>query len=85
MPIIALDRYSYFLENPWIRRILNQCLNSDKIMEVTEAHQQIAEFQLPDLERKQADETVKHINAVLRAICTVNRLIAREKNRDRLA
>jgi len=53
-------------------------------MELTEAHQQIAEFQLLDLERKQADERVKHMNAVLRAICTVSKLITREKDRDRL-
>jgi len=35
-------------------------------------------------ERKQAEERVKHLNAVLRAIRNVNQLIVREEDRDRL-
>jgi PAS domain S-box-containing protein len=35
-------------------------------------------------EREQAQERVKHLNAVLRAIRNVNQLIIREKDRDRL-
>ena len=35
-------------------------------------------------ERKQMEERVEHLNAVLRAIRNVNQLIAREKDRDRL-
>ena len=35
-------------------------------------------------ERKQAEEKVEHLNLVLRAIRTVNQLIVRERDRDRL-
>jgi len=35
-------------------------------------------------ERKQAEERVKHLNLVLRAIRNVNQLIVKEKNRERL-
>ena len=35
-------------------------------------------------ERKQAEEKIKHLNLVLRAIRNVNQLIVREKNRERL-
>ena len=35
-------------------------------------------------ERKQAQERIKHLNAVLRAIRDVNKLIVKEKDRDRL-
>ena len=36
------------------------------------------------LERKKAEEKIKHLNLVLRAIRRVNQLIVREKNRERL-
>jgi PAS domain S-box-containing protein len=36
------------------------------------------------IERKQAEEKVKHLNLVLRAIRNVNQLIVKEKNRERL-
>jgi len=35
-------------------------------------------------ERKQAEEKIKHLNLVLRAIRSVNQLITKEKNRERL-
>jgi PAS domain S-box-containing protein/putative nucleotidyltransferase with HDIG domain len=35
-------------------------------------------------ERKQAEEKIKHLNLVLRAIRNVNKLIVKEKNRERL-
>ena len=35
-------------------------------------------------ERKQAEEKIKHLNLVLRAIRSVNQLIVKEKNRERL-
>lgn len=46
--------------------------------------QQIAEFELLGLEHSQPDKRIRHINAVLRAICNVNQLIVREKDRDKL-
>jgi len=36
------------------------------------------------IERKRAEERIKHLNGVLRTIRSVNQLIVREKNRDRL-
>lgn len=49
-----------------------------------ESRQQIAEFELLELEGKQAEERLKHINAVLWAIHAVNQLVVREKDQDKL-
>jgi len=53
-------------------------------MEVLELRQQIAESEVLELEYRQAEERIKHVNTVLRAIHSVNRLITREKDRDTL-
>ncbi len=53
-------------------------------MELVDLRKQTAELEVSKVEHKQAEERIKHINAVLRAICTVNQLIAREKDRDKL-
>ncbi len=53
-------------------------------MELVELRKEITELEVSKVEHKWAEERIKHINAVLRAICTVNQLIAREKDRDKL-
>ena len=54
-------------------------------MEVSGLRQQVAESEVLELEHRQAEEErIRHINAVLRAIHSVNRLITREKDRDTL-
>jgi signal transduction histidine kinase/CheY-like chemotaxis protein len=53
-------------------------------MEVSELRQQIVESEVLELEHRQAEERMRHINTVLRAIHSVNRLITREKDRDTL-
>ena len=53
-------------------------------MEVSELRQQIAESEVLELEYRQAEERIKHVNTVLRAIHSVSRLITREKDRDTL-
>ena len=53
-------------------------------MEFAELRKQTDELEASEVEHKQAEERIQHINAVLRAICTVNQLITREKDRDKL-
>ena len=53
-------------------------------MEVSELRQQIVESEVLELEYRQAEERMRHINTVLRAIHSVSRLITREKDRDTL-
>jgi len=51
---------------------------------LAEMRQRVAELEATDTERQQAEERVKHLNLVLRAIRSVNQLIGREKDHDRL-
>jgi len=53
-------------------------------MKVSELRQQSAEWEVLELERMQREKRIRHINAVLRAIYSVNRLITREKDQDKL-
>jgi len=53
-------------------------------MELVELRKEITELEVSKVEHEWAEVSIKHINAVLRAICTVNQLIAREKDRDKL-
>ena len=53
-------------------------------MEVAESRQQIAKFEVSELERRQVEEKIKHIDDALRAICTVKGPITRQKDPDKL-
>ncbi|MBW1672617.1 MAG: response regulator [Deltaproteobacteria bacterium] len=53
-------------------------------MEVLELRQQIAESEVLELDHRQAEERIKHVNTFLRVIHSVSRLIIREKDRDTL-
>jgi two-component system cell cycle sensor histidine kinase/response regulator CckA len=54
------------------------------ISELVEVRQRIAELEASETERKRAQEMREHLNLVLRAIRSVNQLITRERDRDRL-
>lgn len=54
------------------------------IAELAEMRQRIAELEATDADRKWVEERPEHLNLVLRAIRSVNLLITREKDRDRL-
>jgi len=54
------------------------------INELVELRQRITELGASETKRKQAEERIQHLNTVLRAIRNVNKLITREKDRDRL-
>ena len=53
-------------------------------MEVAESRQQIAKFEVLGLEHRQVEEKIKHIDDALRAICTGNEPITRQKDPDKL-
>jgi len=53
-------------------------------MEVSKLRQQIAGSDVLEFGYRQVEEGIRHINAVLRAIHSVSRLITREKDRDTL-
>ena len=53
-------------------------------MEALELRPQIAESEVLELDHRQAEERIKHVNTVLRVIHSVSRLIIREKDRDTL-
>jgi len=46
--------------------------------------QRVADLEAVDTEHKRAEERAEHLNLVLRAIRSVNQLIVKEKDRDRL-
>jgi len=50
----------------------------------TALDQKIEQLEMEIAERRQAEERIQHLNALLRSIRNVNQLIAREKDRDRL-
>lgn len=52
--------------------------------EQVELRQRIAELEAEQTQRKPAEERIEHLNLVLRTIGNLNRLLAREKDRDRL-
>ena len=53
-------------------------------MKVSEFKRQTAEFELRESEHRQVEERILFINSVLRTISTINQLIVKEKDRDRL-
>ena len=57
-------------------------LYSERLVEKLE--KKMLDLEAEIVQRKRAEERVKHLNLVLRAIRTVNRLIITEKERDRL-
>jgi PAS domain S-box-containing protein len=54
------------------------------VAELAEMRQRVAEVEGMELRRKRAEERIEHLNAVLRALQKVNRLITKEKDRNRL-
>ncbi len=52
--------------------------------ELAQLRQQLAECETLQTERKRAEERIEHLSLVLRAIRSVNQLIAMERDRDRL-
>jgi len=54
------------------------------VNQVAALRQRIAELETSEAQLKQAEQRIGHLNAVLRAIRSVNQLITREKDRDRL-
>jgi len=52
--------------------------------ELEELHQHISQLEAAETGRKRAEEKIKHLNRVLRAIRDVNQLLIREKDRTRL-
>jgi len=62
----------------WYDNVLNPILDAEgQVVQLAVTARDITE-------RKHAEERTEHLNAVLRAIRTVNQLIVREKDRDRL-
>jgi hypothetical protein len=53
-------------------------------MEVAKSRQQIAKLEVSELEHRQVEEKIKHVDDALRAICAVNEPITRQKDRDKL-
>jgi len=53
-------------------------------MEVAESRQQIAKFEVSELEHRQVEEKIKHIDDALRAICTGNEPITGQKDPKKL-
>jgi len=53
-------------------------------MELAELTEDTPRLGLSKLEHNQGQERIEHINSVLRAICSINQLIVREKDRDKL-
>ena len=54
------------------------------VNQVAALQQRIAELETSEAQLKQAEQRIGHLNAVLRAIRSVNQLITRETDRDRL-
>ena len=54
------------------------------IQELGDLRKRLKQLEKSEIERKQAEELIKHLNLVLRAIRGVNQLIIREKELDRL-
>ncbi|MCK4309484.1 MAG: hypothetical protein KAW42_05880 [Candidatus Atribacteria bacterium] len=50
--------------------------------ELTKLHQRIAELDKLEIKYKSAEERIKLLNSILKAIRKINQLIIREKNRD---
>ncbi|MDY7001316.1 MAG: PAS domain S-box protein, partial [Thermodesulfobacteriota bacterium] len=54
------------------------------IKELSEMRLRVSEMEASEAEREQAEERIRHLNAVLRAMRNVNQLITKEKNLGRL-
>jgi len=68
-----------------VRKMKDEGKTKERLVnELAELRQRIAELEASETVRVRAEERVRHLNAVLRAIRNVNQLITREKDRGRL-